>query len=301
MKKIPKLAFAVSAGVFFVAASVFIGGRNLSAEPADAAFRAAVGDALAEIASPADTANVDAEVKSLSDFMEYRSGISISPHRRKNLAAQETRFRNGEQPGIPSSEFGVILSDLIIERVSKWSDKEIQYAVENWRGFDHIDLPAAYQLGRSKVRLNGAHTYLTPENLTTILEDIRERRQNSVHSAVFRQEIVRQTNELRDLLTEIDAARFASADSGLSPLHATLIAYSIVANDNLAHSRPNLERYMAAITEFGIREYGNFPDSREHTAYGPNGFLFSSPTDILFDSTGIDILLDKLENRGGAE
>jgi hypothetical protein len=43
-----------------------------------------------------------------------------------------------------------------------------------------------------------------------------------------------------------------------------------------------------------------FPSPDGHRAYGVNGYLFSSPLDLMFDEQTVNHLLDSIEKGGGA-
>ncbi len=44
----------------------------------------------------------------------------------------------------------------------------------------------------------------------------------------------------------------------------------------------------------------NYPSPDGHTAYGVNGYLVSSPLDIVFDERTVNSILDRIEERSAS-
>jgi hypothetical protein len=57
---------------------------------------------------------------------------------------------------------------------------------------------------------------------------------------------------------------------------------------------------MKAIQKWMEKKYKGkqYPDSEQYKAYGPNGYLYSSPVDILFDEKTSLRFLDKTQEKG---
>ncbi len=91
--------------------------------------------------------------------------------------------------------------------------------------------------------------------------------------------------------------QFPPSEQNISPFNSMLLAYSIIADDSLAGSMDSLTREMNSIYDWSKKQYGKYPSPDGLKAYGPNGYKYSSPTDILLDDNGINTFLNGLQNN----
>jgi hypothetical protein len=89
-----------------------------------------------------------------------------------------------------------------------------------------------------------------------------------------------------------------AGDGGITPLQATLIAYSLVSDDGLSDGDASLEKRMSKFQSAASRVLEQpYPGPAGHRAFGVNGYLFSSPLDLMFDERVVNRLLDRIEER----
>ncbi len=165
MKNFSKALLVLLAVAFVSAAVMFTGNKNgsvvqknVSAADARENHKARVKQGLGEIkfSSSSSENKIAASVKSLSKFMEDRSGTILSPNAQQTLVSQEQSFRLNESKGVSSSELGELVYETVLERASKWDEQETASAIESWKGFNHPDLPESYKKGRSAIKLGQA-------------------------------------------------------------------------------------------------------------------------------------------------
>lgn len=109
-------------------------------------------------------------------------------------------------------------------------------------------------------------------------------------------EVTRRVTSLSDAIPE----NFGPA--GLTPIQAVLITYSVASDDPLMDSAINLHKRMRAIqlgfTRITGQAYAS-PDG--HFAYGPNGYVFSTPIDLVLDDQTVNLLLNHIEERSARQ
>jgi hypothetical protein len=94
--------------------------------------------------------------------------------------------------------------------------------------------------------------------------------------------------------------QFGAAAQGLTPVQALLITYSVIADDPLMDSTPNLKKRMKALQERIERGEGHYPSPDGHFAYGVNGYLYSTPLDLTLDEQTVNDILSRVEERSAS-
>jgi hypothetical protein len=90
----------------------------------------------------------------------------------------------------------------------------------------------------------------------------------------------------------------AAATSGFTPLQAVLIAYSAASDDPMSYSAANLQKRMQFTHDILEKHTGqHYPAPDGHYAYGPNGYIYSSPLDLIFDDQTVNMLLNQIAER----
>lgn len=311
MKNFSRFLLVLLAVVFAVAAMIFVGNKdssavqkNVSAADAREIHKARVKQGLGEIKfnSSSSENKIAASVKSLSKFMEDRSGVAISPDAQKLLVSQEQSFRLNDENGISVSETGDLIAETIMERASTWSERETASAIESLKGFNHPDLPETFQKGRSKrVKLRASGAFIGIDQLSSFLSALKRGNGEipEYYLSFVKQEIKRNAEKEYQSLSEIMPEQFPQSEQNISPFNSLLLAYSIIADDSLAGSMDGLTREMNSVSDWSKKQYGKYPSPDGFKAYGPNGYKYSSPTDILLDDNGINIFLNGLQNMEG--
>jgi hypothetical protein len=80
-----------------------------------------------------------------------------------------------------------------------------------------------------------------------------------------------------------------------------LIAYSAVTTDFLEYSEANLNKFMNGMQKARTERWGqNYPSPEGHRAFGVNGYLVSSPLDLVFDERTVNRMLDHIQERSAS-
>jgi hypothetical protein len=268
-----------------------------------------------ELARDSSPAQIRAAVDSVTKFIERRSGVVTSEATKDRLAALEERVQNGGGRRLTVAAFSTALSATVLERLSSLTDEDIAHMDDTLRGFNAPDVPKTYnrafQLPQGYVSIG-----IPPEKTIARLKAVRDQLSTPAGeplAGVFAQTVqyhVRgaarnlagavpeQFGNLWDVTNDRESE---AADAGFTPLQAFLISYSLLSNDPLDYSQANLIRKMNIRRESRTEDPSQpFPSPDGHRAYGVNGYLFSSPLDLMFDEQTVNRLLDRVEKGGGA-
>jgi hypothetical protein len=256
------------------------------------------------IAKPGDSFQaVQASVDSLSNFVEYRSGLVLSKSSKERLAKLEAETLAGQRKYLTAADLSDIMLEVLFERATSATSEEIERAANTLRGFEHPDLPEEYKNGRKFVMLRAnMPTKTTVAELVNHINKIKNSDDQSkliyrsMASRLIGEQVAGRATSLRNSMPE----KYELATTNLSPVQVLLIAYSVAADDNLLDSATNLKHRMKAIQKWMEKKYKGkqYPASEQYKAYGPNGYLYSSPVDILFDEKTSLRFLDKTQEKG---
>ena len=269
-------------------------------------FKAAVRDGIGtevQFAAPGDdNKNVRASIESAAQFMRKRSGVDLRGQTKTRLAEMEASTLAGTTRRITPDELSEIIASTAIERISAASDEEIDRAAETLRGFDAPDLPDSFRRGRARVRLRSSmEGTLTPDQFASQVKAIRDADPILKYAVLKPMAIRAASSEIKSCtrnLSEAVPEQFGSAATDLTPLQAVLTAYSIVSEDRLAYSSTNLQKRMEGLQDLITKTTGKrYPSPNGYLAYGPNGYLVSTPLDMVFDERTVNLLLDHIAER----
>jgi hypothetical protein len=245
---------------------------------------------------------VRASVESVAHFMHQRSGVDLRGQTKTRLADMEAQTLDGTLRRITTDELSEIIAATAVERIAASNDEEIDRAVETLRGFNAPDLPDSFRNGRAHVQLRAnAASNLTPEELAARVKAVRDA--DPITRALIKvgvkqaanDEVQKRTKYLGEAVPE----QFGTAATeGFTPLQAVLIAYSAASDDPLADSAVNLQKRLKSVHD-GIEKMTkqHYPSPDGHLAYGTNGYIFSSPLDIIFDEQTVNLLLNHIAER----
>jgi hypothetical protein len=305
-------------GVLPLAIAAF-GLWNSSAVPKDSPadmkrqFHARIRDGLGrevKFASPDDPPGaVHASVNSVDNFIFRRSGVKLSGPTKNRLAEMEQRTLAGTTRRISAAELGDLLAATAFERISRLSDEEILSADNSLRGFNAPDLPQRYR-SRKAIHLPGELIFISTERFVSQVKAMRDQAVSPL-GEVFRgagRSIVHDhTKKRASLFSEAVPEQFGAVSSttqsggGFTPLQAVLIAYSLGSGDMLCDSEANLNKELKGLQSGFTRISGeNYPSPAGHFAYGVNGYINSSPLDLIFDERTVTRLLDNIEERSAS-
>lgn len=241
-----------------------------------------------------------ASVEAAARFIFNRSGVRLSEGTKARLAEMEARTLAGAGRAVTPQELSGILAAVVMGRISRMTEAEMEQAAETLRGFNAPDLPEAYR-HRSNVRLraNMAIRY-KPEQFVAQLKAIQ--RADAPTLQVFRAAANNfagtQVSGRIDFLSAALPEQFGAAARGLTPLQAFVVTYSAVADDPLADSASTLKKRMKALQErIAGNGQGHYPSPEGRFAYGINGYLYSTPLDLTLDEQTVNDLLNRVEER----
>ncbi|HKO44188.1 MAG TPA: hypothetical protein VJU84_13005 [Pyrinomonadaceae bacterium] len=265
-----------------------------------------------QFASPGDPPGiVRAAVNSVDNFIFKRSGIKFSGATKDRLAEMEQRALNGETKRLTISELNHILTATAFERLGTLTDEEILHIDDTLRGFNSPDLPS--KLRRRDILLPGRVVAIPKDRFVDQLKAVREQTRTDLgdvlrgdtHRAI-EDTVQKRVSALSEAVPEKfggvwNVAGNRDGGSGVTPLQALLIAYSAATTDLLCDSEANLNKYMMDMQKGRTRHLGeNFPSPEGHHAFGVNGYLVSSPLDVIFDERTVNRMLDHIEGRSAS-
>lgn len=258
---------------------------------------------------------IRAAVNSVSNFIAKRSGVRLSAATLDRLAAMEEAAQRDAARRTTVNEFGNAVTATLLERLSGLSDQEITYIDGVLRGFNAPDMPKTFS---RDFKLPGGVVFIRrpPEQTTGQLKAVRDQLGSpagEVFGNMLRAQVKERVQGHARYLSEAVPEHFGgmwdvandresgAAGGGITPLHAVLVAYSLVSDDYLSDSDDRLAKRMDATQKQLTKALGKpFPAAAGHRPYGVNGYLFSSPLDLLFDERTVNRLLDRLEERSAS-
>jgi hypothetical protein len=223
----------------------------------------------------------------------------------------EQRTLNGEAKRLTISELNDVLTATAFERLGTLTNEEILHIDDTLRGFNAPDLPRI--LTRRAIVLPGYVVGISTDKFVEQLKAIREQTntplgdvlKGATHRAI--QDIVpKRASVLSEAVPEKFGSAWNVADNreggtGVTPLQAVLIAYSAVTTDFLEYSEANLNKFMSGMQKARTERWGqNYPSPEGHRAYGVNGYLVSTPLDLVFDERTVNRMLDHIQERSAS-
>lgn len=258
-------------------------------------------DALAEInlAQTDDPVAINIASDNLANFMYYRAGVLLSQTNKNALRGGEQMARS-QAKRISKEDLSQILTEIAIDKLKNLTDTQLASATETLRGFDAPDLPASFRLSRDWVslRASGAGT-MTPTEFTNQVNSIRGANANTkIVSSLLASSIALEISKTIDVIRDVSPEFFGNTKSDMTPMQAVLVSYTIAADDALTGNQTQLNQRMQniyqTITQINGQPYANL---QGHRAYGPNGYIYSSPIDLLMDDATVNTLITKIQER----
>lgn len=257
---------------------------------------------LAELNLPTsnNTPSINAVPERISNFIHYRSGVQISGSNRNILRSAERNAWN-DSKRVDAATLTQILTDIALERIPATSDSEITGITDSLRGFNAPDLPEGFQKGRSMVKLRASGmSRMRADEFNLELTKIRDSGTPSiVVKNLIYASLANEVNRRVNVLRNADPQFFGGTQSRMTPAQALLVAYSVITDDALTNNQAELAQKMQNSQELSSRaSRSDFPKPNGHRAYGDNGYLYSSPTGILFNDASVERLLTLIQERG---
>lgn len=265
-----------------------------------------------QFASPGDPSGViRASVNSVDNFIFNRSGVKLSGPTKNRIAEMEERTLNGESRRVTVLELSDVISATALERLSTLSEQEIFHLDDSLRGLKDPELPDSFQRTReAHIKLRASHVQVM--NSGEFIAQVKTLKAQigspggDVFSGMARNTIANAVKDRVRLFTEAVPEKFAGNPSagsegqvttGITPLRAVLLLYSVASDDQFADSAPNLKKSMINMQEALAARFGRYPAAEGHFAFGVNGFIYSTPLDLVFDERTLNSFLNRLDER----
>jgi hypothetical protein len=266
-----------------------------------ARVRDGVGNSVRFPAQGDSAATIRASVDSLASFVDFRAGVSLDETNRTRLTNMEAAALAGTTQRLTIEELGSALAEVAMERIDGLTDAQIASAAETFRGFNAPDLPQSFQRGREVVKLRADKVdNLTPAQFTDQVKAIRDASpaQEAIYRGAAQALAEQEVKERVELLKAAIPDKFLATNETLTPFQAVLVAYSAASDDLLGDSATNLQQRMTNMQARVSSITGAaYPSPSGHHAYGPNGYIFSTPTDLMFEQQVLSRLLDEIAER----
>jgi hypothetical protein len=268
-----------------------------------AAVRSIVREGLgSEVLLASQPQQARASIDSIANFISERAGVELPDSAKARLSVMEYDVLNGERRRIMPEELSGILVDTALERVRATTDAEIMQAADTLRGFNAPDLPEQVQATRNRVRIRANGESISVGQAVTWAREIRDRS----HIPLLLGPMIGVAREIADGVVKDRVDLFSESvpeqwgdvkTRGLTPAQAVLVIYSAASDDYLWHSNWDLQRQMKSTEQTMETELGHYPSSGGRKPYGQNGYLYSTPLEMIFDEHTTNRFLDRVEQR----
>ncbi|MFL6230114.1 MAG: hypothetical protein ACJ741_15185 [Pyrinomonadaceae bacterium] len=280
-----------------------------------ARIRDGVGSEVHFAPAHASSATVRASVNEVAQFIHKRSGVQLGGAVRNRLAALEEETLNGTRRRISLTELSDIMSATALERLATLSDQDIARMDTTLRGFNDPNLPSSFRRGHEQIlQMRAGHAQMmTSEKFIAQVKAIRNQLGTpggEVFMGMTRRVLKEEAQKKAILFSEAvpeqfggiwDVAHHDDGALGLTPIQSLIISYSVASDDLLTDSEANLGKRLQRIHD-GIVDFDkhDYPSPNGHTAYGVNGYYFSTPLDLAFDEDTLNALLNRIAERSAS-
>lgn len=238
------------------------------------------------LATPENSTNgVRQAVESVSQFIENRSGLVLSENTKARLTELEQRALADKKHRLNIEELTHILTATAVDRLSTLTDEEVTRVAMTLEEGDDVVLRAS---GRGQ--LNSSEFISKAKAIRALSRQADKTLYSDLHAAI-EAEVNSRVEVLKDSLPKHWGK---VKKSGVTPLQAVLITYSVASDDSMGHSQQTLyatqELLHSKIKDKGLKK-GRQPGK----AFGTDGYLFATPLDIILDETTMAGLLNRIE------
>lgn len=298
------------AGFLLVAAFAF-GAFNWQKNQAqaknnDEEYHQNIRNALAEINLP--TANNPSEINAVADnlanFMRYRSGVQLSQANKDLLRELEGKSWQ-QSKKINRGYLTRILSDAAVEKIINATDADIEYVAKILSGFDAPDLPDSFKRGNKHVQMrHSGASYVEQEDFIEQAKVLRDTiKSNKIVQSFVVSAIDREIEQRINLLAIASPQDFGNSRTDLTPAQAVLITYTVVTDDVPQQNQKALQQLMENIQKgiMRINKGQHYPSPQGYRAFGANGYLFSTPANLLLDDAAITKILNGIKEKSNIQ
>lgn len=262
-------------------------------------------------------------VNSLQSFIQNRSGLVIDQDSAARLATLEQNALDTSNRRISCDDLSDSMLAVLTERFRRATDDEIEEAADalsNSKVCRSCPIQSQSKKASDGKPAAGAAPTARPEMVDAITLRANGQGMMSRHEFVesakkYRElfnapvQMIAILGVVRPAVRQAFRTRLATLSQalpeqwgdaptkGLTPVQGFLLAYSVTADDSLFRSNEGLQAKMKwAETIRRQKDPASVvPDGK--TAYGSNGYLFSSPVSLIFNKQTTEHFLDKLAER----
>jgi hypothetical protein len=241
--------------------------------------------------------------ESIGNFVQVRSGLEITPSVANRLNQMEALSNARRGKLISYNKFIDVVTDLALDKASKLTDEEVDKVITSLQGFRDPNEVKTDENPLTAIR-PGKYTMAKRGDLAVQLKAMRRSEAQLLIKGTIRNFIEREVhNTLVDLVKaspenfgEVWDFKENRPGLGLKPNQVFLLTYSLVSGDLLTDNQVTINKNMEQVQQEMIKRKGKYPSPLGHKAYGDNGYLYSSPVNILFNETEQMRLLDRVSN-----
>jgi hypothetical protein len=232
-------------------------------------------------------------VRSTAEFIRRRSGVALGETQVERLASMESDFLDGKRRGITIDTLAFVVTGTLFERINSLTDEEIEQAAHSFRVASIHDSPDVIALRMNQTPSGSMRV----EDFIIQAKAFRDsstdlaRLQRTLAEKIIRDEIEWRMN----LFARSYPERWAKeAHSGVSPVKALVVAYSAISGDT-CFSDAALRGTMHALEDAMRKNSKKEIAVERKTAFGPRGFIYSTPLDLLMNDSATNRFLDRLD------
>ncbi|QQS41214.1 MAG: hypothetical protein IPM63_17925 [Acidobacteriota bacterium] len=264
----------------------------------DNGFKQQVRNAIVELALPSggNQQQLAVGAENLAGFISYRSGVLISDWNLEQLSEAEG-FAHGTGKSVSKDKLAELMTAIAVDKLRNLTDEQKQSAVAAMGGFNHPDLPESFRRGRESVSLRASGKgRMTRDGLSSQIEILRgENAENKIVRSMIRNAIALEIESVCAVLIDADPEFFGGTKCEMTPMQALLVAYAVATDDMLAGNRADIQAKMSAIQAAASEAAASpYPTHVGQKPYGVNGYVFSTPADLLLDNAAVQELVTKL-------
>ncbi len=244
------------------------------------------------------------KVDSMANLMQIRSGINFNPVARQQLTSMETAAISGKQPLVSFDRVVDIVTDTVLEQASKLTDQEIIQVVTTARGFSAPETPD--KLKNQDIGIfPGYYIQISDKEAVKQLKAATDPNAQLFIKPIVGGKIKEQARSYLADFAKASPSTFGENWDGknnrpgkdLTPSQATLLTYSLVSGDSFADTTSSLASTMQKKQDALVKRHGSYPSPSGHSAYGANGYLFSSAFALFFNEQNQLTLLNKFSGK----
>lgn len=266
-------------------------------------FYQEIRNGLAEINIPTENnlQAIGSATDNLSNFIFYRAGVQLSQANKDLLKQNEFNARQ-ESKSINPTQLSEIITQVAFEKLADTNNEDINAMGDILKGYNAPDVPENLRPGDTvMLRANGEGT-MTKTKFVSQVTDLKNNSDNKFYREAAYNRIFLEVERRVNLYSEAAPESFGDAKSNITPIQAVIIAYSVVSDDWLAHNQAGLQQKMQNYQQFFLQKTGQSPGNPQgQKAYGSNGYMYSSPVDLMLDNAAVTRFLTLVQERSASQ